>query len=169
MRKVSQRRSRIAVDFTEETITPTGGSYFVARMAERLGLPERLSERLHVKKRDRGAGDAEMVLSAVYSLAAGDGALVDVNRLRADQARMEALGLARVPGSRRLGEHLGRFDDLALDELLRVVHATAEEVAPEVIRHEVASRGYVPVFLDGTASEVEGGYIEGARAGHSGA
>lgn len=169
MRKVSQRASEIAVDFTDEAITPCGGSYFVARMAERLGLPERLSERLHVKKRDRGARDAEMVLSAVYSLAAGDGALVDVDRLGVDQARMEALGLARVPGSRRLGEYLGRFDESALDELLRVVRATVKEVAPEVIRHEVASRGYVPVFLDGTAIEVEGGYIEGARVGYSGA
>jgi hypothetical protein len=137
-------------------------------MAEKLGLRRMLSERMGLKRRRRGASDAEMLLSAVYSLACGDGALRDVDRLGGDQARIEALGLTQVPGSRRLGEYLTRFDEESLDELQAIARAVAMRVAPAVVSHLVETRGYVPVFLDGTAIEVDGTYVEGVRAGYNG-
>jgi hypothetical protein len=36
-----------------------------------------------------------------------------------------------------------------------------------VARHEEETRGYVPVFMDGTGIEVSGEYFEGARAGYN--
>jgi hypothetical protein len=166
--KLSRKASRIEIDFTDETLTALGGSVFLAGVAERLGLPQMLSERMSLKHRRRGASDAEMLLSAIYSLAAGDGALSDVDRLAHDQARLEALELEQVPDSRRLGEYLTRFGEEALDELQAIARVVAMRVAPVVVSHLVQTRGYVPVFLDGTAIEVDGAYVEGVRPGYSG-
>jgi hypothetical protein len=126
-----------------------------------------LSERVRLKQRLRGASDSEMLLSSVYSLAAGDGALCDVDRLGEDQPRLEALGLETVPDSRRLGEYLARFDEDSLDSLQAVARALSIRVAPLVVSHHVQSRGYVPVFVDGTAIEVDGQYVEGVRPGYN--
>ena len=41
--------------------------------------------------------------------------------------------------------------------------------APAVVSHEVASRGYVPVFIDGTGIEVGGALFQWARTGYYGA
>ena len=64
---------RIEIEFTDEVLTPLGGSVFLAEMAQRLGLPRMLWERIGLKRRQRGASDAEMLLAAIYSLAAGAG------------------------------------------------------------------------------------------------
>jgi hypothetical protein len=168
MTKLSRRAPEIEVDFTDEALTAVGGSVFLSGMARRLGLEELLESALDLKQRRRGASEAEMVLSAVYSLAAGDGALRDVDRLRADQPRIEALGLEEIPGSRRLGEYLARFDDRALSGLMSVSRAAAGQVAPGVIEHQVQNQGYVGVFLDGTAIEVDGEYMEGVKPGYNG-
>jgi hypothetical protein len=165
--KLPRTTHRIEIEFTDEVLTPQGGSVFVAGMAERLGLPRMLSERIGLKRRRRGASDAQMLLSAIYSLAAGDGALRDVDRLGHDQARLEAVGLEKVPGSRRLGEYLARFDEDSLDELGAIARAVATRVAPEVVSDLVKTRGYVPVFVDGTAIEVDGSYVEGVRPGYN--
>lgn len=98
---------------------------FVAGMAERLGLPRMLSERIGLKRRRRGAGDAQMLLSAIYSLAAADGALRDVGRFGHGQARLAAVDLEIVPGSRRLGEYLARFDEDSSDQLGAIARAVA--------------------------------------------
>jgi hypothetical protein len=166
--KLSRKASHIEIEFTDEVLTPAGGSVFLAGMARRLGLPRMLSQRMRLKSRRRGASDAQMLLSAIYSLATGDGALRDVDRLGRDQARLEALGLERSPGSRRLGEYLARFDEKSLDELQAIARAVAIRVAPTVVSHLVTTRGYVPVFLDGTAIEVDGSYVEGVRPGYNG-
>jgi hypothetical protein len=165
--KLPRTITRIDIEFTDEVLTPLGGSVFVAGVAERLGLPRMLSQRMGLKRRRRGASDAQMLLSAIYSLAAGDGALRDVDRLGHDQARLEAVGLERVPGSRRLGEYLARFDEESLDELGGIARAVATRVAPEVVSDLVKTRGYVPVFIDGTAIEVDGLYVEGIGPGYN--
>jgi hypothetical protein len=165
--KLPRPAKGIEIEFTDEVLTPLGGSVFVAGMAERLGLRRMLSQRMGLKRRRRGASDAEMLLSVVYSLAAGDGCLRDVDRLSQDQARLAALGLEQVPGSRRLGEYLARYDESTLDELGAIARTVASRVAPAVVSELVETRGYVPVFVDGTAIEVDGAYVEGVRPGYN--
>lgn len=166
--KLPRQVSRIEIEFTDEVLTSSGGSLFVAAMAKRLDLPGLLSRAMKLKRRRRGASDSQMLLSAIYSLTAGDGALRDVDRLGQDQARLEALGLQQVPGSRRLGEYLARFDEEAVERLQAVARVLAMRVAPAVVSHLAKTRGYVPVFLDGTAIEVDGAYGEGVRPGYNG-
>ena len=44
----------------------------------------------------------------------------------------------------------------------------AERVAPAVVAYEVETRGYVPLFIDATGIEVDGGLFERARRGCDG-
>jgi hypothetical protein len=155
----------LAIDFTDEQITANGGSIFLARMAERLGLPMLLSTAIRLKQRARGASDAGTLLSLIYSLAQGDGALCDVDRLASDAARVRLLNLGCVPDSRRAGEYLTRFDAAAVDRLRTVARTVAGRLLGEVATHAQARLGYVPVFIDGSAIEVSGAY-EGAAVGY---
>jgi hypothetical protein len=154
--------SKIEIDFTEEQISPSAGSIFLSGIAEKTGLREELGAAIKVKKRARGSSDTEMLLSLIYSLAQGDGALLDVDRLGHDQTRCQLLGLEKVPNHRRLGEYLGRFDDNTCRRLEKVAQSQASKVIGSVIEHEIQTKGYVPVFVDGTGLEVTGEYFDGA-------
>ena len=131
-------------------------------------LGRRLAQAIHLKRRRRGASDAEMLLSLLATQVAGGGALSDVDALRADTVGRRVLGLAEVPDSRRLGEYLGRFGATEVAALGALVQTMAREVAPQVIAHEVAQRGYLPLFVDGSAIEVEGHLFEQAGRGYNG-
>ena len=63
---------------------------------------------------------------------------------------------------------LARMDERQVETLLAVARFLAGQVAPAVIEHEVAMRGYVPVFIDGTGCSSArcgraGGCIRGCR------
>ena len=139
--------SNIEIEFTDERITPSAGSIFLSAMAKKLGLADKLKAAVKLKKRARGASDVEMLLSLIYSLAHGDGAILDVDRLGQDDTRQKLLGLDRVPNHRRLGEYLCRFDDGACESLLQAAQSQAADVIGSVIEHEVQTKGYVPVFV----------------------
>jgi len=154
--------NKIEIEFTDERITPSAGAIFLSAMAKKLRLHGELEASVKLKQRASGASDMEMLLSLIYSLAQGDGAILDVDRLGQDDTRQKLLGLQRVPNHRRLGEYLGRFDDSACESLLRVARLQAAHVIDSVIEHEIQTKGYVPVFVDGTGIEVDGRYFEGA-------
>ena len=158
---------KFQIDFTDEAITASGGSIFLQAMAEKLGLREKLRGALRLKQRRRGASDEEMLLSLIYSLAQSDGNLVDVDRLRVDEARRQMLGLEQVPDSRRLGEYLFKFDPEAVERLREVARELATSVGQQVAEAEQGAGGFAPVFIDGTAVEVSGQYFEGAKAGYN--
>lgn len=160
---------RVDIDFTDAALTGHGGWSLLAAMARQLGLAQELASAIRLKRRRRGAGDAEMLWSLVASLAAGNGALSDLDALRVDTAGRRLLGLQTAPSGRRLGEYLARFGEPEIDALLGVVRRMTAQVAPAVIEHEVARRGYVPLFIDGTGIEVDGELFEGAARGYDGA
>jgi len=168
VRSVQRRIPTVEIDFTDARLTGHGGWVFLGRLFERLGLARRLAEAVRLKRRRRGATDAQMLLSLAASQVAGGGALSDVDVLRADGVGRTLLGLERVPDSRRLGEYLGRFTAEVVEALEGVVQSVARALVPSVVEHEVTERGYVPVFVDGSAIEVEGRLFERAARGHDG-
>lgn len=160
--------AKVDVDFTDARLTHRGGWVFLGQAFNRLRLGQRLGRTLSLKRRRRGASDAEMVLSLVASQVAGGGALSDVDALRCDDTSRRLLGLSEVPASRRLGEYLSRFGAGDVERLERLVGSVAAELAPEVIAHEQHCRGYVPVFVDGSAIEVDGRLFERSGKGYDG-
>ncbi len=109
-----------------------------------------------------------MLWSLVASLSAGNGALSDLDALRVDPVGCELLGLRQAPSGRRLGEYLSRFGAAGVDALQGVARDLSRQLAPTALAHEVATRGYVPVFVDGSAIEVDGALFEGAGKGYDG-
>jgi len=158
---------KIEIDFTDEGITSSAGSVFLSRMSAHLGLPSLIEDNLKLKLRRRGAKDADILLSLIYCLAQGDGALLDVDRLGADEVRGLLLEVKQVPDNRRLGEYLARFDEESVERFLSVAYQVAWEVAPDVIEHELNENEYIPVFVDGSAIEVWGKHFECADYGYN--
>ena len=70
------------------------------------------------------------------------------------------------PHSSRLGEWLFRMTDAHVASLRGILHRVAATTAPAVIDHELSTRGDVPVFIDGTAIEVDGDHFEGASVNY---
>ncbi|MCY4480031.1 MAG: hypothetical protein OXB97_09045, partial [Rhodospirillales bacterium] len=101
-------------------------------------------------------------------LAAGNGALSDLDALREDRVGQRLPGPGHVPSGQRPGAYLARIDEAQVETLLEAARSLAAQVAPVVVEHEAAVRGYVPVFIDGTAIEVDGKLSEEARRGYDG-
>ena len=89
---VVPRPGKVEIGFTDDRLTGTGGAAFLAEAAKRFGLLPRLAAAVSVKKRGRGASDAETQWSLNKSLAAGNGSLSDVDALRGDGVQRELLG-----------------------------------------------------------------------------
>ena len=102
-------------------------------------------------------------MNLIASLAAGTGALSDLDALREDRVGQRLLGLRHVTSGRRLGEFLAHIDEVQLGTLHKVACSLARQVAPAVVEHEELVGGYVPVFIDGTAIKVDGMRFEEAR------
>ncbi|MCZ0943860.1 MAG: transposase [Gammaproteobacteria bacterium] len=168
MDSVIPRPGKVEIGFTDDRLTGTGGAVFLAEAAKRLGLLPLLAEAVSVKRRARGASDAETQWSLVASLASGGGALSDVDALRGDAVQRELLGLREAPSSRRLGEFLRRLTKWDVERLEGVLRHLTAALAPAVVEHEVSERGYVPVFVDGTGIEVDGRLFEHAARLYTG-
>lgn len=166
--RITGTPAKVDVDFTDARLTHRGGWIFLGQAFSRLGLGRRLSQALSLKCRRRGASDAEMVLSLVASKVAGGGALSDVDALRCEDTSRRLLGLTEVPDSRRLSEHLSRFGTGDVASIKRLVSSVAADLGLEVVAHKQASRGYVPVFVDGSAIEAEGRLFEDSGTGYDG-
>ena len=141
---------KVEIVFTDDHITSSSGNIFLSHAASLLDHPALLDSALGLKVRKRPASDAEMILSLIYCWANGDGSRSDVDRLRADQARREVLGLENVPGHPRRGEDLCRFDEAALDRFYQAARSAAEQAAPAVIERELSEKGYILVFMEGS-------------------
>ena len=168
MKKRKIRPPKVEFEFTDLDLTAFGGASILARTARRFGLFELLEEAVSVKVRDRGASDAETLWAMVASLCRGHGALSDLDALRADGVARVLLGLREVPEARRAGEWLSRVSTADVKGLWAAAVKFAERVAPEIVAHELETRGYVPLFIDATGIEVDGALFERARRNYDG-
>lgn len=163
MKSILPRARKLELGMTKERLTDHGGLVFLAAAARRLGLLRSLGFFLRCKQRCRGASDAENLWSLIATLACGDGTLQDQDRLKRNRADRLQLGLKEVAGSRRIGEWLGKMTSRHADSLRGIATRIAQLIAPAIVQAELKLRGYVPVFLDGTAIEVQGKRFEGAK------
>ena len=168
MRKRKIRPPKVEMDFTDLNLTAYGGSSILAEIARKYGLFELLADAVRVKVRNRGATDAETLWAMIACLARGDGALSDLDALRADAVARTLLGLHNVPEARRAGEWLAKVRTGDVKGLWEAARRFAERVAPLVCAHEVETRGYVPLFIDATGIEVDGELFERARRDYEG-
>ena len=127
-----------------------------------------LDQKIRLKLRNRGPSDAQYLLSLVYSMALGQGHLCDIDLLKEDHAQRPLSGLEQVPDSRRVSEYLCRFNEASLEALSEISESLTRRLVDSVIEHEITQRGWLPVFVDGTAIEVYGDYFEKAETLYTG-
>lgn len=154
------RPPKVTFEFTDLDLTAFGGASVLAQTARHFGLFDLLGGAVSVKVRNRGASDVETLWAIIASLARGQGSLSDLDALRADQGARLLLGLGRVPEARRAGEWLSRLGAGDVKGLWHAGVAFAGRVAPSLVAHEVDTKGYVPLFIDATAIEVDGRLFE---------
>lgn len=168
MKSILPRPRKVTLDVTDDRLTDSGGLTFLTAAARRLAVFPLLRRFLPCKQRRRGASDAENLWSMIALLACGDGTLQDHDRLRDHRANRTLLGLGHVAGSRRLGDWLRQMRRRHAESLRGIATALAVKVAPLVIDAERSARGYIPIFLDGTAIEVKGKNFVGAKTIYTG-
>ncbi len=134
MNRLLPRPPEVAIDFTDAQPGGFGGWPVPGQMADRPGLPRALSS-VSVRRRARGARAAGTLWSLIASPAAGNGALSDLDALRAGRVGQRLSGPGHVPSGRRPGAYLARMDEGQVEAL------------PAVAGHEEAVRGDVPVFI----------------------
>ena len=155
MKKRKIRPPKVEFEFTDLDLTAFGGASILAQTARRFGLFELLA-------------DAETLWAIIASLARGHGALSDLDALRGDTVARALLGLRDVPEARRAGEWLARVGTGDVKGLWGAAARFAGRVAPAIVAHELETVGYVPLFIDATVIEVDGGLFERARKDYDG-
>lgn len=95
---------------TQEVLTSFAGLALVAETLRALGLPQSVERNIHLKERQRGFSEAQMVQSLLMMLAAGGESVADIERLRADPGLPELLG-HQLPSSETALKFLKSFHD----------------------------------------------------------
>jgi hypothetical protein len=140
------------------TATATGGIALIHELVRYLGLPEAIDRCLHIFKRHFPYFESDHVLNLAYNILAGGTCLEDIERLRSDEAYLNALGAERVPDPTTAGDFLRRFTSDLLLDLAQAIN----EVRPEVWRHlPPAQRRLARIDADGTLTKTTGECKEG--------
>ena len=163
----SNSEPTLKIDFTDQAITSHAGLVFAAQMGKQLGLNAALAA-IKLKHRQRGVSDADASRSIIYSLCTGLGSLSDLDAFVCDKALTSAVGLKDALPSRRASEHLARFTPQTLTQLQAVARTISHSVIETRAQALQKQLGYVPVFVDGSAIEVQGKRFEGAKRGYNG-
>src|SRR5664280_1031865 len=99
-----------------------GGVAAVHRLVSRLGLAERIDQRLHLLKVHLPYHESDHVLNLAYNVLCGGTRLEDIERLRHDTAYMNALGADLIPDPTTAGDFCRRFTEADVLELMEAIN-----------------------------------------------
>ena len=99
-----------------------GGVAAVHRLVSRLGLAERIDQRLHLLKVHLPYHESDHVLNLAYNVLCGGTRLEDIERLRHDTAFMNALGADLIPDPTTDGDFCRRFNEADVLELMEAIN-----------------------------------------------
>lgn len=144
----------------ERTLTPFGGLAVVGELVRRLGLAAALDAAIEgaprvgglgpVKRRARGCSAGEALLSVAESMLCGGDSMLDLERLRADEAGAGLRAVAGVPAASTGCQLARRFRR----SHLRAAERAFARVANEFDR-QLGRRADEPVTLDFDSTQVE--------------
>ena len=173
---MSRHYQKKEVDFDIEfrpsqQATAHGGQMAVAALAREYGLWEKLKGYPALDPRtDKHKGfDVSVYVGAfVFGFCSGAKSISDVERLDADDALKELLGVKRFPDQSALGEWLRNIGEPGARELRLLLRDftgwALKRAEPARVRHA----GTLEAFFDDTQIEVEGKCFEGAKINYNG-
>jgi hypothetical protein len=100
-----------------------GGVAAVHRLVTKLGLVERIDERLELLKLHLPYHESDHVLNLAYNVMCGGTRLEDIERLRHDTAYLNALGADLIPDPTTAGDFCRRFAAADVVELMEAINA----------------------------------------------
>lgn len=132
------------------TATAHGGIGAMHMLAQRLGLPQAIDERLGVLKLHLPYHDSDHVLNIAYNLLSGGTCLEHLERLRADEAYLNVLGARRIPDPTTAGDFCRRFDTPHIFRLQQIFNDTRV-----VVWRRQPKRFFDEAILDADGTMVE--------------
>ena len=100
-----------------------GGIGAMHLLALRTGLVAAIDRQMHVLKRHLPYHESDHVLNTAYNLLSGGTCLEDIERLRTDEAYLDALGARRVPDPTTAGDFCRRFAPADIERLMDAINA----------------------------------------------
>jgi hypothetical protein len=128
--------------------TSYGGVAAVHQLVTKLGLVEKIDDRLELLKLHLPYHESDHVLNLAYNVLCGGTRLEDIERLRCDTAYMNALGAKLIPDPTTAGDFCRRFSEADVERLMEAINAVRPKLWRGRGRELLGSMTYIDV--DGT-------------------
>jgi hypothetical protein len=143
-----------------------GGIGAVHLLARHVGLARLIDRDIHVLKRHLPYHESDHVLSLAYNAMVGGTCIEDLERLRNDEAYLDALGAARIPDPTTAGDFCRRFQS---DEQILALMQAINQARLKVWRKQDKSFfGQAVIDADGTIASTFGQCKEGMNISYDG-
>ena len=109
-----------------------GGIGLIHTLAQKVGLPQAIDERLHLLKVHLPYHESDHVLNIAYNTLCHGTCLQDIELRRNDDAFLDALGTQRIPDPTTAGDFCRRFTAADLDTLQDALDV-ARQVGADVL------------------------------------
>ena len=97
--------------------TAYGGLAAVHAFAQKLKLPERIDQKLHLFKRHMPYHESDHVLNLAYNALCGGTCLQDIETRRNDELFLDSIGTERIPDPTTAGDFCRRFRSCHVNQL----------------------------------------------------
>lgn len=142
-----------------------GGIGVMHKLVCRLGLDRVINRNIALLKYHMPYWESDHVLNIAYNVLTGGTCLEDIERLRNDEAYMNALGADRIPDPTTAGDFLRRFDETWIFGLQETINETRRKVwklQSDSFRKEAI------IDVDGTIAGTTGECKEGMELSYKG-
>jgi hypothetical protein len=143
-----------------------GGIGAVHLLARRVGLIEAIDTRVKLLKRHVPYFESDHVLSLAYNILAGGTCIEDLERLRTDEAFLDALGAQRIPDPTTAGDFCRRFE--SEEQILSLMEAINETRLNAWKRQEPGFFQQAILDADGTIAPTTGECKAGMNISYDG-
>lgn len=143
-----------------------GGIGAIHLLAQRVGLPAAIDAQLKLFKRHLPYYESDHVLSLAYNILAGGTCIEDLERLRTDEAFLDALGAQRIPDPTTAGDFCRRFEGEA--QVLKLTEAVNQARLKVWKQQGPAFFEQAILDADGTIAPTWGECKQGMNIGYDG-
>jgi DDE family transposase len=143
-----------------------GGIAALHRLVVKLGLVDRINDDLELLKVHLPYHESDHVLNLAYNVACGGTRLEDIERLRHDNAYMNALGADLIPDPTTAGDFCRRFTETDVAALMEAINAVRGQLWSGRGRDLLGPISYIDA--DGTIAPTCGQHKQGMDISYKG-
>ena len=145
--------------------TAYGGLAAIHAMAQKLKLPQRIDQKLHLFRKHLPYHESDHVLNFAYNALCGGTSLQDIETRRNDEFFLDSIGAERIPDPTTAGDFCRRFTPLDIEHLQQAF----DEVRTDVWQQQDDSFfEQATIDMDGTIVETTGQCKQGMDISYKG-